>query len=248
MKDYIQLLKRQELLQNAELSIWNKQSSGHFMLITKLSCSDKAVKPRVCSSSAFPGAGEGREAGKALGPSVGRAGAGGGWDREEHLHSFSTPSSPTEFSSCSHAWHKPRKPSLTWLATRLLEVCFFLFPQVLTLIYMVKNCKCPISPILQEFFFPILLFTISINQCIFHWKVKLLNKKLILPENIICQLMSEIQLIRTVHEDEPKTLYPLQPNIFSSIYKFSQAIFRSNKWTKKTPFQTKCHVLKLWVN
>lgn len=78
MKDYIQLLKRQELLQNAELSIWNKQSSGHFMLITKLSCSDKALKPRVCSSSAFPGAGEGREAGKALGPSVGRAGASGG--------------------------------------------------------------------------------------------------------------------------------------------------------------------------
>lgn len=52
MKDYIQLLKRQELLQNAELSIRNKQSSGHFTLITKLSCSDTAVQPRVCSSSA----------------------------------------------------------------------------------------------------------------------------------------------------------------------------------------------------
>lgn len=86
MKDYIQLLKRQELLQNAELSIRNKQSSGHFMLITKLSCSDKTVKPWVCSSSAtqLTGARESREAGKALGPSVGRPGAGSSLDREEH--------------------------------------------------------------------------------------------------------------------------------------------------------------------
>lgn len=75
MKDYIQLLKRQELLPNAELSIRNKASSGHVTLVTKLSCSDKAVKPRVCSPRApqLPGS---REAGKALGPSVGGAGAG----------------------------------------------------------------------------------------------------------------------------------------------------------------------------
>lgn len=54
MKDYIQLLKKQELLQNAELPIGNKQSSGHFTFRTKLSRSDKAVKPRVCSCSAPP--------------------------------------------------------------------------------------------------------------------------------------------------------------------------------------------------
>lgn len=186
MKDYIQLLKRQELLPNAELSIRNKASSGHVMLITKLSCSDKAVKPRVCSSWAaqLPGAGESREAGKALGPSVGGAGAGSSSDREEYLHGFSTSSSQGEFNSYSHGWHKPTKTSLLGLH----KVGVLSFPSSPEF----KNCKCPFSPVLQGFFFSILPFTISINQGIFHQKVKLLNKrKFVLPENILYQLKRE---------------------------------------------------------
>lgn len=158
------------------------------MLITKLSCSDKAVKPRVCSSWAaqLPGAGESREAGKALGPSVGGAGAGSSSDRGKHLHGFSTSSSQGELNSYSHGWHKPTKTSLLGLHKVGVLLSFPSSPEF-------KNCKCPFSPVLQVFFFfPILPFTISINQGIFHQKVKLLNKrKFVLPENILYQLKRE---------------------------------------------------------
>lgn len=51
MKDYNKLLKRQKLLQNVKLSVWKKQSKGHFKLVTKLMYSDNTMQ-WVCSSSA----------------------------------------------------------------------------------------------------------------------------------------------------------------------------------------------------
>lgn len=92
----------------------------------------------------------------------------------------------------------------------------------------------------RVFFFSILPFTISINQGIFHRKVKLLNKwKHNLQENLFYQLKREIQRIRTVHEDEAKNLYPFNqilPPLFTNLIKPLLSLGQTNE-PKKPPFK-----------
>lgn len=100
----------------------------------------------------FPGAGETGEAGKALGPSVGRAGARSRSDRESIDTALAPPPPEENLVPAATVGVSPEN-HLDVAYTRLLEF-FFPFPQVPNLIHMVKKCKCSFSPILQGFFFP----------------------------------------------------------------------------------------------